>query len=131
MGRGRDGVPGSPGRGIADAARCRKLVRRIAGLTLACALLVAGGQGGAGRQVGHDPSYYPDEITIATLDAAAAAKGLGEETLHAYVGAAPSFSGPAPAHVKAARSLGSFRLPSRPPATGNSQSMSTPSNRPG
>jgi hypothetical protein len=108
MGRGRDGVAGSPGREIADAARRRKLVRRIAGLTLACALLVAGGQGGAGHQVGHYPSYYPDEITIETLDSAAAAKGLGEGTLHAYVGAVPSFSGPIPAHVKAARSLGSF-----------------------
>jgi hypothetical protein len=108
MGRARDGVPGSPGRGTADAARRRSLVRRIAGPTLACALLVAGGQGGAGHQVGHYPSYYPDEITIELVDPAAAAKRLGEETLHAYVGAAPRFSGPAPAHVKAARSLGSF-----------------------
>ena len=52
------------------------------------------GQGGAGHSVGHFPSYYPDEIRIDAVDPAAAGKGLVDETLHAYVGAVPSFAGP-------------------------------------
>ena len=71
-------------------------------------LLVACGQGGAGHQVGHFPSYYPDEIRIEAVDPAAAGKGLGEETVHAYVDAVPSFAGPIPEHVKPVKSLGSF-----------------------
>ena len=58
--------------------------------------------------MGHYPSYYPDEIRIDVVDPAAAAKGLSDETLHAYVGAAPSFTGPVPEHVKQVQSLGSF-----------------------
>jgi hypothetical protein len=108
MCRGRDEVARAPGHRGARAAGRRLLSRRAAGLALAGGLLVAGGRGGAGHQVGHYPSYYPDEIRIETLDAAAAAKGLGEEKLHAYVGAAPGFSGPIPGHLKPARSLGAF-----------------------
>jgi hypothetical protein len=86
----------------------RGLARRAAGIVLAGGLLVAGGQGSAGHQVGHYPSYYPDEIRIEVVDPAGAAKGLSAETLHAYVGAAPSFDGVVPEHVRPARSLGSF-----------------------
>ena len=86
----------------------RTPIRRLAGLLLAAGLLVAGGQGGAGHQVGHYPSFYPDEIRIDAIDPAVAGKGLAEETLHAYIGAPPTFAGPAPQHVKTVRSLGSF-----------------------
>jgi len=86
----------------------RKHIKRAAGLVLASALLGLGGQGGAGHQVGHYPSYYPDEIRIDAVDPAAAGKRLGEETLHAYVGAAPKFAGPVPENVKSVKSLGSF-----------------------
>ncbi len=72
------------------------------------AACLAGGQGGAGHSVGHYPSYYPDEIRIDVVDPAAAAKGLADETLHAYVGAAPRFAGRSPKHVKSATSLGSL-----------------------
>ena len=86
----------------------RGIVKRAVGVALAAALLVAGGQSGAGHSVGHYPSYYPDEIRIDAVDPAAAGKGLVDETLHAYVGAAPSFAGPVPEHVKSVKSLGSF-----------------------
>ncbi len=86
----------------------RRIVRRATGAVIAAGLLVAGGQSGAGHSVGHYPSYYPDEIRIEAVDPAAAAKGLSEETLHAYVNAAPAFAGPVPVHVKSVRSLGSF-----------------------
>lgn len=71
-------------------------------------LVVAGGQSGAGHSIGHFPSYYPDEIRIDAIDAAAAAAGLGDGTLHAYVGAAPAVAAPVPGHVAPVTSLGSF-----------------------
>jgi hypothetical protein len=69
----------------------------VAGLILAAGVLAIGGRSGAGHQ-----------IRIDVVDAGAAAKGLVEETLHAYVGGAPRFEGRLPAHVKAVESLGSF-----------------------
>ena len=77
-------------------------------MVLGTALLVVCGQGGAGHQVGHFPSYYPDEIRIEVIDPAVAGKRLGDETVHAYVGAAPRFAGPVPQHVRSVKSLGSF-----------------------
>ena len=76
--------------------------------TLAAALVVASGQSGAGHSVGHFPSYYPDEIRIDAMAPDAAAKGLADATVHAYVGAAPKLSGAVPPHVKSVKSLGSF-----------------------
>src|SRR5262245_17658773 len=85
-------------------ARCR----RPAGIALAVGIIAFGGQGGAGHSVGHFPSYYPDEIRVDVVDPEAAARGLADETLHAYVGAVPKFTQPIPSHVKSVRSLGSF-----------------------
>src|SRR5262245_43494081 len=104
---GGDGPAATGARGSSWGRR-RGAIRGAAGVGLACALLLAGGQGGAGHQVGHYPSYYPDEIRIEAMSPADAAKGLADETVHAYVGATPSFAGPVPEHVKSARSLGSF-----------------------
>jgi hypothetical protein len=88
--------------------RLRGGIRRAGGVIMAAGLLIAGGQSGAGHSVGHYPSYYPHEIRIDTFEPAAAAKGLVDETLHAYVGAAPVFAAPLPEHVRPVRSLGSF-----------------------
>lgn len=88
----------------------RAIVRRATGAAIVGALLLAGNQGGAGHSVGHYPSYYPDEIRIDALDPAAAGKGLVDETLHAYIGAEPNFTGPVPSHVKSVKSLGSFLI---------------------
>jgi hypothetical protein len=104
----RDGGAGAPGRSSSyNPHRCR-FVRRAACVALACGLIAAGGRGGAGHQVGHYPSYYPDEIRIDVVDPTAAAKGLGDETLHAYVGTSPNFTTPVPEYVKSVKSLGSF-----------------------
>ncbi len=112
MRRGHDGRAETqidPGRCVSrDPFRRGSAKRAAAGLVLAAGLLVAGGRSGAGHQVGHYPSYYPDEIRIDAVDPAAAAKGLADATLHAYVGAAPSFAGPVPEHAKAVKSLGAF-----------------------
>jgi hypothetical protein len=80
----------------------------VAGGIFAAALVSAGGHSGAGHSVGHYPSYYPDEIRIDVVDPAAAARGLVDETLHAYVGATPAFTGSLPKHVKSSTALGTF-----------------------
>jgi hypothetical protein len=84
--------------------------RRAVGIALAAGVILAGGQGGAGHSVGHYPSYYPDEIRIDVMSPEAAGKGLADQSLHAYVGAAPKLAQPAPSHIKSVKSLGSFWL---------------------
>ena len=87
---------------------CFSRRHRLAGAALAAALVLVSGQTGAGHSVGHFPSYYPDEIRIDVVSPEAAAAGLADATVHAYVGAAAKFSGPVPAQVKSLQSLGSL-----------------------
>src|SRR5262245_65386561 len=82
--------------------------RGTAAMALAVVVVLGSGRTGAGHSIGHFPSYYPDEIRIDAIDPAAAAAGLVDQSLHAYVGSVPSFSAPPPAHVKVVKSLGSF-----------------------
>ncbi len=70
----------------------------------------------AGHALAHYPSYYPDEIRVERADPAAAAKGLGDGTLHAYVGAAPAFAAREPGHVKSVASLESLLVLDLDPA---------------
>ena len=72
----------------------RGIVRSAIGTIAVAGLVAASGLGSAGHSVGHFPSYYPHEIHIEAIEPAAAAKALSDETLHAYVGAAPDFAGP-------------------------------------
>lgn len=96
------------GRFGASTPALRKIIRGIVGAISIAGLVAVGGQGGAGHSVGHFPSYYPEEIRIEAMDPAAAARGLSDETLHAYVGSAPTFAKMAPKHVESVRSLGSI-----------------------
>ena len=81
---------------------------RLAGAVLATVLVGGDMIATAGHSVTHYPSYYPSEIQIDTIDPAAAAKGLTDGTLQAYVGEQPAFSGAVPTHVKPVVSLQSF-----------------------
>lgn len=54
------------------------------------------------------PSFYPHEIRIQALDAAAAAKLLAKNSLHAYVGGDPFAGGTPPADLGHVDSLGSY-----------------------
>lgn len=63
------------------------------------------------------PSYYPQEITIATVDPAAAGAQLQKTTLHAYVGATPRLPAGAGAELKAVESLEAFLVLGFNPAT--------------
>jgi len=96
--------------------------RYLAGAAFAAALIAAGGQSGAGHSVGHFPSYYPDEIRIDVADPEAAGKGLGDATMHVYVGGVPKFGGPVPVQVKSLKSLGSFLVLTFDPASPRFQS---------
>lgn len=104
-----------------DAFR-RRIGKRAAGVALAACLLVICGRGGAGHSVGHFPSYYPDEIRIELVDPKAAGRRLADETLHAYVGAVPTFAETAPEHVRSAKSLGWFLLLAFDPGSTSSAS---------
>jgi hypothetical protein len=77
-------------------------------MALAIAVVLSSGRTGAGHSIGHFPSYYPDEIRIDVVTPEAAASGLGDATLHAYIGAVPTFTRPVPGEVKSAKSLGAF-----------------------
>ncbi len=95
----------------------RRRCRGAAAMALAVAAIVASGRGGAGHSVGHFPSYYPDEIRIDAIAPEAAAAGLADKTLHAYLGAVPTLAEPIPDHVKSAKSLGTFLVLSFSPAS--------------
>src|SRR5215471_4761865 len=62
----------------------------------------------AGHELPYYPSFYPQEIRLEMVDPATAAHRLQEHALHAYLGAAPAFTGQVPAHVKAVPSLASY-----------------------
>lgn len=78
----------------------------IAALSLVC--LAASLPAWAGHETPLYPSYYPQEIRIEAADPAAAARLLEASKIHAYVGRAPDFAGPAPKSVRFVESLGSY-----------------------
>jgi hypothetical protein len=78
----------------------------------------------AGHEVSYYPSFYPQEIRIEALNPAAAAQAFAgtADPLHAYIGTAPAFPGPAPAQLKSVLSLRSFITASVNPQSARSQS---------
>jgi hypothetical protein len=70
-----------------------------------------------GHELPYYPSYYPQEIRIESIEPAVAATLLQKSALHAYVGADPFPSGPIPANVSAAASLGSYLVVTFNPAS--------------
>src|SRR3972149_6445471 len=85
--------------------------KRRAGLVLACAGMLSGGHALAGHGVVFTPSYYPQEITIATVDSAAAGAQLRKITLPAYIGATPRFAAGVPKELKPVESLETVLVP--------------------
>lgn len=77
----------------------------------------------APAQAGHEfpfyPSFYPHEITLETVDPAAAAERLQKGSLHAYVGGDPFEGKPAPANVGHVEFLGSYVVVTLNPASGS------------
>ena len=59
----------------------------------------------AGHELPFYPSFYPQEITVKTLDPAAAATRLARNEIHAYVGGDPFAGGAAPSSVSYVTSL--------------------------
>jgi hypothetical protein len=87
----------------------RVAVKRGSGAALIClSLLSAGSPTSAGHGVVSTPSFYPHEIAIDTIDPAAAASQLKKNSLHAYIGSTPGFSGDIPDDLKMVESLDAF-----------------------
>lgn len=82
--------------------------RRLLAALCCTAILVVAPTSRAGHEVSYYPSFYPQEIRIETLDPAVAARELAGNTLQAYIGSDPGFSGTPPAHLKTFASLHSF-----------------------
>jgi hypothetical protein len=68
-------------------------------------LLASGGE--AGHEITFYPSFYPQEITLRTVDRPEAARRLARSELQAHVGADPFAGAAVPEHVTYAASLGS------------------------
>jgi hypothetical protein len=94
-------------------------IKRLGGITLLCIGVLLGGASlaDAGHEVTHIPSYYPQEITIESVDPAAAATELTKNTMQAYIGSPPRFAGTIPKDVKAVESLDAFLVLSFNPAS--------------
>ncbi|MFQ5897789.1 MAG: hypothetical protein ACE5JN_06025 [Candidatus Methylomirabilia bacterium] len=96
----------------------RVTVKRFAGAAL---LLISIFAGWAPARGGHGvvdiPSFYPQEITIETLDPASAAAQFEKNTLHVYLGSRPRFAGSVPGHLKSVESLDAFLVLTFNPAS--------------
>jgi hypothetical protein len=100
------------GRGRWFAMGSNLTVGAMNGIAAAALMGAVGLAAATGAQAGHEvsyyPSFYPQEIRLEPLEPDVAAKELGENRLHAYVGAAPRFGGEVPGHLKSVQSLHSF-----------------------
>ena len=81
-------------------------VRRAVILTAAALLVAPVARSGHEQSV--YPSYYPHEIEIAAIAPERAAELMSAGKLHAYVGGAPSFTGPPGDATASTESLGAF-----------------------
>ncbi len=80
--------------------------RAVSAVLLVVSLLLAGsGESRAGHEITFYPSFYPQEISVRTVDPTAAARLLGGSTLQAYLGD-PFARGAPPEHIVYAESLG-------------------------
>ncbi len=71
---------------------------------------VAVGDAAAGHELTFYPSFYPQEITLRSVDPDTAARLLAKNALHAYVGADPFAKSGAPSHVTIVESLGGLAI---------------------
>lgn len=84
-------------------------MKHVAGVALALVIFFAGwSPARAGHGVVSYPSFYPQEIRIETMDPASAAVAFQNNSLHAYIGSAPRFTGGVPDYLKSVESLDSF-----------------------
>ena len=72
------------------------IVRLASTILLIVSILIAvAGESRAGHEITFYPSFYPQEITVQTMDGAAAARRLAKSTAQAYLGD-PFARGPVP-----------------------------------
>jgi hypothetical protein len=80
----------------------------------------------AGHEFPFYPSFYPHEITIETVNPAAAAERLQKGSLHAYLGGDPFEGKPVPRNVGRVESLGSYVVVTVNPAFGDRERRCAP-----
>ena len=85
------------------ALRVRLVARAVAALGFG---LAAAGMADAGHEITFYPSFYPQQVTLKVVDAAAAARGLEKSELQAYLGVDPFAGRTPPEHVRYVESLG-------------------------
>ena len=84
-------------------------MKHVAGVALVLVMVCAGWvPARAGHGVVYYPSFYPQEIRVETMDPAAAAALFRNNSLHAYIGSTPRFTGSVPDHLKSVESLDSL-----------------------
>ncbi|MGQ0674834.1 MAG: hypothetical protein ACT4N4_01920 [Rhodospirillales bacterium] len=76
----------------------------------------------AGHEAPLYPSYYPQEIRVEAIEPTVAGRLLEASKIHAYVGGAPVFVGPAPETLRFVESLGSYLVVRVNPASAASKS---------
>ena len=102
-------------------------MNHVAGVALVLVILCAGWvPARAGHGVVYYPSFYPQEIRVETMDPAPAAALFRNNTLHAYIGSAPRFTGSVPDHLKSVDSLDSLLVLHRQGRTVNVASPVNP-----
>lgn len=62
----------------------------------------------AGHESPYHPSFYPQEITVQTMDPASAGAHLRDKSLHVYIGSDPFAGASPPGHVTSIESFGSY-----------------------
>lgn len=92
-------------------------MRKFSALLVPAIFLMMAAAAEGGHELPVYPSYYPQEIRIEPAAPKAAAGLLAEGKLHAYVGAAPAFSGDRPQFVHHIESLDSLVVLSLNPAS--------------
>ncbi len=86
------------------------VIRIRTGALVAAAACIAAPAVQADHEINYYPSFFPQEIRIEPLDPDAAAREFVNKAdlLHAYLGTAPHFTGPAPEYLKSLASLKSL-----------------------
>ncbi len=77
----------------------------------------------AGHESPFYPSYYPQEIRLDSMAPAAAGRGLGNASIHAYIGGDPFSARGAPGNVAAVESLGSYVVATLNTASGRMSTL--------
>ncbi|HEX7927958.1 MAG TPA: hypothetical protein VF678_10225, partial [bacterium] len=103
------------------------MLRRPVAIALAAASCALGATAlWAGHEVSYYPAFYPDRVTITSMDAQAAGKALTGNKLHVFFGGQPSLPATVPDTLRGVQSLGAYAVITLDPTA---KGMGTPEAR--